>query len=114
MLKPSKVDVKGYDPKPAAFRRLCVETASPSRRQTKPLSPAAFRRLCVETAYNARRQDVGAPAAFRRLCVETASWSRRAVGKAPAAFRRLCVETPENLKLVQEAIEPSRLQAAVC
>ena len=33
--------------------------------------PAAFRRLCVETAQYARFPCLGLPAAFRRLCVET-------------------------------------------
>ena len=33
--------------------------------------PAAFRRLCVETAVFARHVKINQPAAFRRLCVET-------------------------------------------
>ena len=35
---------------PAAFRRLCVETAS-NRVRAIPKEPAAFRRLCVETFF---------------------------------------------------------------
>ena len=34
-------------------------------------APAAFRRLCVETAVVCVMAAVRAPAAFRRLCVET-------------------------------------------
>ena len=33
--------------------------------------PAAFRRLCVETAQYPDFCDISLPAAFRRLCVET-------------------------------------------
>ena len=82
---------------PAAFRRLCVETA------TEPMKfgtsePAAFRRLCVETEMITLitgvpgsqppsggcvlKQDflktlgmIGEPAAFRRLCVETQAYA---------------------------------------
>ena len=36
------------------------------------LKPAAFRRLCVETKYPSVSRQRTAPAAFRRLCVETA------------------------------------------
>ena len=39
---------KAYGAKPAAFRRLCVETGIPAN-PSKPIKPAAFRRLCVET-----------------------------------------------------------------
>ena len=82
--------------------------------------PAAFRRLCVETASSAYSSTSGAPAAFRRLCVETdvfkdlgGSWifqppsggcvlkqngnSFQQIADKPAAFRRLCVETAPML-----------------
>ena len=39
---------KGRPVKPAAFRRLCVETAVVESAH-KHIGPAAFRRLCVET-----------------------------------------------------------------
>ena len=99
--------------------------------------PAAFRRLCVETIKHKKLGDTLRPAAFRRLCVETDTFDRgygipfqppsggcvlkplpRTSGGAgfgqppsggcvlkqalpvpvvcplsPAAFRRLCVET---------------------
>ena len=56
--------------------------------------PAAFRRLCVETAVTEDvTQPAGYPAAFRRLCVETVICSRDWQRVSPAAFRRLCVET---------------------
>ena len=35
------------------------------------LRPAAFRRLCVETTMTILLNRIGRPAAFRRLCVET-------------------------------------------
>ena len=41
--------------------------------------PAAFRRLCVETAHLVRNNVIEGPAAFRRLCVET----RRREGSMP-------------------------------
>ena len=57
---------------PAAFRRLCVETHSPSAQSGQKLVPAAFRRLCVETLEGKEAVVTAIPAAFRRLCVETA------------------------------------------
>ena len=78
--------------RPAAFRRLCVETIF--HPPIKPNEyPAAFRRLCVETPYWLRSSVSSLPAAFRRLCVETLPLLRRAIQEYPAAFRRLCVET---------------------
>ena len=77
------------------------------------MGPAAFRRLCVETAAVSGAGGGVGPAAFRRLCVET-DWLEREDGSLqPAAFRRLCVETDINLA-VKAFDEPSRLQAAVC
>ena len=35
------------------------------------IKPAAFRRLCVETSWEKLNKDNDGPAAFRRLCVET-------------------------------------------
>ena len=48
-MKPLSMKPKGVIDRPAAFRRLCVET---SKSTNKPalFIPAAFRRLCVETA----------------------------------------------------------------
>ena len=54
----------------AAFRRLCVETASEISGYA-PIATAAFRRLCVETAYELADGELLFAAAFRRLCVET-------------------------------------------
>ena len=56
--------------RPAAFRRLCVETTV-WQVCLRPNSPAAFRRLCVETSSVALSPEALTPAAFRRLCVET-------------------------------------------
>ena len=75
--------------------------------------PAAFRRLCVETAATAEAFGLPAPAAFRRLCVETRRFAHSVARDFPAAFRRLCVET-RNLVNRFSALRPSRLQAAVC
>ena len=78
--------------KPAAFRRLCVETPSSVRRGCWSI-PAAFRRLCVETNRCKRSRKILFPAAFRRLCVETNYKLYIDCERFPAAFRRLCVET---------------------
>ena len=75
--------------------------------------PAAFRRLCVETASSAYSSTSGAPAAFRRLCVETdvfkdlgGSW----IFQPPSGG---CVlKLNKNRPITQS--ESSRLQAAVC
>ena len=99
--------------KPAAFRRLCVETYH-HLYNAHHSHPAAFRRLCVETKSDWPSPSPEAlPAAFRRLCVETASPAYSAAHFPPAAFRRLCVETPKSLRC-KPAFVPSRLQAAVC
>ncbi len=103
-----------WQQKPAAFRRLCVETAVPRLAPCRR-GPAAFRRLCVETrqcsqlrqqrnqpplggcvlkhSYIGRGVVLDDPAAFRRLCVETARLASIVRTAVPAAFRRLCVET---------------------
>ena len=78
--------------RPAAFRRLCVETADTAK-VGDVTWPAAFRRLCVETYYCEVYTDDWLPAAFRRLCVETDSSGDLGDMPSPAAFRRLCVET---------------------
>ena len=100
---------------PAAFRRLCVETAAVIFAGGSA-GPAAFRRLCVETGFKGRKKSCRSsqpplggcvlklsslqgfrrevsPAAFRRLCVETAPYTPQGSNTPPAAFRRLCVET---------------------
>ena len=119
---------------PAAFRRLCVETASYWPNGSTP-PPAAFRRLCVETTQSCSVKIDESPAAFRRLCVETDAGIQGFGTKGPAAFRRLCVETsliapaaaccsgqpPSGgcvlkppLSESRAVLRPSRLQAAVC
>ncbi len=70
-LKSQTDEFKGYIERPAAFRRLCVETVLTVWVQAAVLKPAAFRRLCVETVFQLRPQRHCLPAAFRRLCVET-------------------------------------------
>ena len=115
VLKQSGDQNKGYGAKPAAFRRLCVETLNVKLRVSIK-APAAFRRLCVETKQsyvygifgNIQPPSGGCvlkrllyslrtlnrlPAAFRRLCVETTGSVQPDRQRNPAAFRRLCVET---------------------
>ena len=79
----------------------------------RQLIPAAFRRLCVETARRNYISERFVPAAFRRLCVETIAVRVALMGWVPAAFRRLCVETRAFDRLPFDTIT-SRLQAAVC
>ena len=55
--------------------------------------PAAFGRLCVETALASRPHPAPRPAAFGRLCVETVKLEHKELFLKPAAFGRLCVET---------------------
>ena len=57
------------------------------------LAPAAFGRLCVETAVVSFYYLSVYPAAFGRLCVETIQPSAGDYPLPPAAFGRLCVET---------------------
>ena len=121
--------------RPAAFRRLCVETIG-SHRMTSAMSSQPPSGGCVlkliEVAYldvalnqppsggcvlkqPARQavQALGDPAAFRRLCVETTLNIQIQTTTPPAAFRRLCVET-SSASAIAAAITASRLQAAVC
>ena len=66
------------------------------------IRPAAFRRLCVETTLQVLITGQLEPAAFRRLCVETSKQRNHALDNDPAAFRRLCVET-ETLHRAEDA-----------
>ena len=121
--------------RPAAFRRLCVETmclfAQLGKRSIQPPSGG-----CVLKHHQALwHEEIRRPAAFRRLCVETSlltcfccsscqppsggcvlkhyrAWHERQ-SKQPAAFRRLCVET-SNSPQRSGFVQTSRLQAAVC
>ena len=70
MLKRLPLDNSVYARRPAAFRRLCVETMLRQQCQIS-FVPAAFRRLCVETGNERTIFSPFKPAAFRRLCVET-------------------------------------------
>ena len=101
--------------RPAAFGRLCVETAELKYKYNHGELPAAFGRLCVETKHP-RDGDLPQtqppsggcvlklqgifgddaetlPAAFGRLCVETCIARLKPSCANPAAFGRLCVET---------------------
>ena len=57
------------------------------------MNPAAFGRLCVETAWVSYNNGEFNPAAFGRLCVETDKGASLEIVMNPAAFGRLCVET---------------------
>ena len=52
----------------------CVLKRFPEQFQILMSEPAAFGRLCVETALGIRGLTGRQPAAFGRLCVETTSW----------------------------------------
>ena len=116
MLKLVRPTQKPLGLRPAAFRRLCVETINIQPAGSRRY-PAAFRRLCVETSILKgcdsllRNQPPSGgcvlkllsfgsfhtnshPAAFRRLCAETElGFVKLEMVYEPAAFRRLCVET---------------------
>ena len=49
--------------------------------------PAAFRRLCVETLWIGQCVLLSRPAAFRRLCVETQQGAPRTVYKNPSRLQ---------------------------
>ena len=96
--------------------------------------PAAFRRLCVETVEIGRKYVISVPAAFRRLCVETISVIKSSVKRAqppsggcvlklyliPIAIAMLGQPPSGGCVLKQPFTDdfslkfPSRLQAAVC
>ena len=120
---------------PAAFGRLCVETASVACGGSaicQPPSGGCVLKLCVcfggHPPYRAQPPSGGCvlkqailtaplvnlnPAAFGRLCVETAFICPNEFAVWPAAFGRLCVET-KRLRLLIMAKQSSRLRAAVC
>ena len=93
VLKPNNIVLLITISSPAAFRRLCVETA-----EVWPLLMAACSQPpsggCVlKPRFPVQRKNINAPAAFRRLCVETIKYGFSQSQQFPAAFRRLCVET---------------------
>ena len=77
------------------------------------MNPAAFGRLCVETAYLKGGYYACEPAAFGRLCVETMLSGITCPCLGPAAFGRLCVETHFWAVFSVDSVT-SRLRAAVC
>ena len=80
-MKPQADDAFNFHAQPAAFGRLCVETAPPSVPALPPV-PAAFGRLCVETFMVGWLLRDYYPAAFGRLCVETPPTSKKALSLA--------------------------------
>ena len=92
MLKLDMPVVEGRWSVPAAFGRLCVETAiGPMAHQGR--SPAAFGRLCVETfKYRVKNKSKNQPPSggcVLKLRVDGVD----VLAQMPAAFGRLCVET---------------------
>ena len=73
----------------------CVLKHADSAKCARRHAPAAFGRLCVETASRRIPAHCVYPAAFGRLCVETNRILPFGAFVPPAAFGRLCVETPE-------------------
>ena len=103
----------GQPPSGGCVLKLTEKTPNPRAER-----PAAFRRLCVETQPGTCPRFGTVPAAFRRLCVETTrihnhvrlyrqppsggcvlkhfGGQNNTMLIEPAAFRRLCVETPSS------------------
>ena len=78
---------------PAAFGRLCVETADRNCgfRQISCQPPSGG---CVlKPSHKKQELQYQQPAAFGRLCVETSITTTEPLFSGPAAFGRLCVET---------------------
>ena len=77
-----------------------IGAAKPDGARLLREAPAAFGRLCVETADSWKALDFSNPAAFGRLCVETKDSNVDSPKVFPAAFGRLCVETYLPLKQI--------------
>ena len=77
---------------PAAFGRLCVETANRLRAGSFACQPPSggcvLKQLPLWEGFERK-----IPAAFGRLCVETIQPRLKYEAHHPAAFGRLCVET---------------------
>ena len=78
--------------RPAAFGRLCVETADVVGSEFELCQPPSGG--CVlKRSLTVDMSGLCQPAAFGRLCVETVMRRCEFKGVTPAAFGRLCVET---------------------
>ena len=135
MLKLIRQHIADNLARPAAFRRLCVETLFSYslwihlNRQPPSggcvLKHTSFRIIfaivpqppsggCVlKQVKKEQQRQREQPAAFRRLCVETFVSAGSRLWREPAAFRRLCVETTFRFASIGNWAS-SRLQAAVC
>ena len=135
VLKPSNATSHGCFYGPAAFGRLCVETANVYQ-SIPDGAPAAFGRLCVETVNMLAATSYVAGQPPSGGCVLKQSEDReRLTSITPAAFGRLCVETIRGLNPANDTncqppsggcvlkpqtitsqypMAPSRLRAAVC
>ena len=74
--------------------------------------PAAFRRLCVETQIVGLSRPCHAPAAFRRLCVETGHISCQSLGRIQPPSGGCVLKRKDEIR--RFVFTTSRLQAAVC
>ena len=113
MLKPPKRWYSARSIKPAAFRRLCVEThtltglVSAIQRQP-PSGGCVLKRQYVDNGAKPVYQPPSGGCVLKH-----AVFFGGQIDKGPAAFRRLCVET-WRIPFLPSAGRPSRLQAAVC
>ena len=97
---------------PAAFGRLCVETA-PSAWKTKCLLSQPPSGGCVlKHTHRPRRRRSSRPAAFGRLCVETSDISTSANDLTQPPSGGCVLKLSGMPRLVANL--PSRLRAAVC
>ena len=97
---------------PAAFRRLCVETANLISAIVPVAQPPSGGCVLKLTACQSSTPPLLQPPSggcVLKLKARIAEWE----AKSPAAFRRLCVETYIAIFAANGAVT-SRLQAAVC
>ena len=97
---------------PAAFGRLCVETAAVACLWSTVIQPPSGGCVLKRVCHISPRTWL-APAAFRRLCVETASCAGLMAHDSPASFGRLCAETLVTTNSMT-TYSVSRLGVAVC
>ena len=97
--------------RPAAFRRLCVETHK-IRQEVFEYYPAAFRRLCVETIFvtSLRFGRTQPPSGGCVLKLRYGAGSLLLSDQPPSGGCVLKHKTPLGLRMRYS----SRLQAAVC
>ena len=75
MLKPHRHAIKRLSDMPAAFRRLCVETITPSTVSVGSTTQPPLGGCVLKHLNRLLMQQHKIPAAFRRLCVETGAYA---------------------------------------